>query len=617
MNKTYDRINWENYPSDATPLNEQNLNKMDSSVDELDNRVISLDIAKFDKTEAQELFKDVSLDGKTGIITFTLYSGATRTIDTLLEKIAINFDYDAETERLIIILNDGTIKYIDLSALITEYEFLDSDTIAFSVSTEGKVSAIVKEGSIEEKHLRPDYLAEIKVEAAKAQTSATNAANSETNAKKSETAAKSSETNAATSATSASESATTATQKATEAATSAANAENSATSAYNSATTATNKAKTASESATNAANSASTATAKANAASASATDADYYAKKSQSYAVGGTGTRENEDSDNAKYYYEQAKHISQGGNGLVPMGTISFANIPTSNIVPNSMYNISDNFTSDERFLDGGGIFYGKGSNIYYTVDGKWDVLAASSVTGVKGNKESAYRQGNVNITPSNIGALPENGNAVSATKATQDGDGNNIVDTYLTKTGDTTDNIATFYEPEVKDDEYVDTMLFSGDPHNNLFNRIAVFFNNVRYLYKMLGTIDISAIGDGSVTGAIKALGYQDEYYAINGLIFTRNGKNVIVSSNGSRANVADIVATTIPQEFCPRFDTRIPIIVSSGTYNNVNGDLTIHPSGQMRVYCNNTNTYGGGSYATVYTGILLVNGSYIATDI
>ena len=28
MNKTYGRINWENYPSDETPLNESNLNKM-------------------------------------------------------------------------------------------------------------------------------------------------------------------------------------------------------------------------------------------------------------------------------------------------------------------------------------------------------------------------------------------------------------------------------------------------------------------------------------------------------------------------------------------------------------------------------------------------------------
>lgn len=129
-----------------------------------------------------------------------------------------------------------------------------------------------------------------------------------------------------------------------------------------------------------------------------------YAILSKSYAVGGTGTRENEDVDNAKYYYEQAKHISQGGNGLVPLGTIAFENLPTEDILTNAMYNISNDFTSDERFLDGGGILYGKGSNVFYTADGKWDVLAASDVKGVKGEAEDTFRQGNVNITKGNIG---------------------------------------------------------------------------------------------------------------------------------------------------------------------------------------------------------------------
>lgn len=129
-----------------------------------------------------------------------------------------------------------------------------------------------------------------------------------------------------------------------------------------------------------------------------------YAILSKSYAVGGTGTRENEDIDNAKYYYEQAKHISQGGNGLVPLGTIAFENLPTEDILTNAMYNISNDFTSDERFLDGGGILYGKGSNVFYTVDGKWDVLAASDVKGIKGEAEDTFRQGNVNITKGNIG---------------------------------------------------------------------------------------------------------------------------------------------------------------------------------------------------------------------
>ena len=178
-----------------------------------------------------------------------------------------------------------------------------------------------------------------------------------------------------------------------------------------------------------------------------------YAILSKSYAVGGTGTRENEDIDNAKYYYEQAKHISQGGNGLVPLGTIAFENLPTEDILTNAMYNISNDFTSDERFLDGGGILYGKGSNVFYTVDGKWDVLAASDVKGIKGEAEDTFRQGNVNITKGNIGL------------------------------------------------ENVDN---TSDADKPISNEQQAEFDRIDSL---LGNTDISAIGDGTITGAVSTL--------------------------------------------------------------------------------------------------------------
>ena len=44
MQKAYNRINWANHPSDETPLNETNLNKMDAAIDELDNRIIEQDL---------------------------------------------------------------------------------------------------------------------------------------------------------------------------------------------------------------------------------------------------------------------------------------------------------------------------------------------------------------------------------------------------------------------------------------------------------------------------------------------------------------------------------------------------------------------------------------------
>ena len=44
MQKAYSRIDWENYPSEKTPLNEPNLNKMDAAIDELDNRIIEQEL---------------------------------------------------------------------------------------------------------------------------------------------------------------------------------------------------------------------------------------------------------------------------------------------------------------------------------------------------------------------------------------------------------------------------------------------------------------------------------------------------------------------------------------------------------------------------------------------
>lgn len=321
MNKTYGRINWENYPSDETPLNESNLNKIDVATDEIDNRVITLDTTKATKAEVSTLVQDVAFEENTGIITITKKNGSKITIDTQMEKIAVNFSYNAETQQIILTLIDGTRQYIDLSALITQYEFLDSDTVAFSIDSTGKVSAIVKEASIQEKHLQPNYLADIKVEVAKAQASQSAAAKSESNAKASETAAAASESNAAASANTA-----------------------------------------------------------------------------QNYAVA--------DTDSAKYYYEQAKQISESFSGaLRPMGTVAFANLPAlSEADGGSMYNISDQFTTTAEFKEGAGNTIPAGANVYKTEDGKWDVLAGTPVTGVKGSAESEYRRGNVNITAENVG---------------------------------------------------------------------------------------------------------------------------------------------------------------------------------------------------------------------
>jgi hypothetical protein len=188
--KIYSREYWENLPSEKTAINRNRLNNIEGGIDAIDDRVCALDTTKVDLTKANELVKEILWDESNGTLTVVKMNGSKAVIDTKLEKLAVNFKYDPESQQLVITLDDGTAQNVDLSALITQYEFLDSDTIAFAIGSDGKVSAIVKEGSIQEKHLRPDYLADIKVESAKAVNSATNAKASETNAAKSAADAK-------------------------------------------------------------------------------------------------------------------------------------------------------------------------------------------------------------------------------------------------------------------------------------------------------------------------------------------------------------------------------------------------------------------------------------------
>ena len=220
------------------------------------------------------------------------------------------------------------------------------------------------------------------------------------------------------------------------------------------------------------------------AAAESEANALSYRDYAKSYALGTNGVvRPGDEIDNALYFYEQVKRISQGLQGaLMPMGTITFAQLPTVTAQAGYMYNISDGFTTDETFNEGAGHEYPAGTNVYLTADGKWDCMAGTAVGGVKGAKEATYRQGLVEITPENIGALPED--------------------------GDSAENTVTFETADAAEaNVWTDVdVLVGGEKHKSIFRKVSMMFKNVRYLYKMLGTTDISALGDGTCTGAIAA---------------------------------------------------------------------------------------------------------------
>ena len=157
--------------------------------------------------------------------------------------------------------------------------------------------------------------------AASTATSAKTAAQTaETNAKASETAAASSKTAAATSASKAENAqsaaedaqaaAETAASTATSAKTAAETAKTGAVSAQSKAQSAQSKAQSAQAKAEGAAADAEESAA---AAAQSATQVAANSKTAESWAVGGTGTREGEDSNNAKYWCESAQAIAGGG----------------------------------------------------------------------------------------------------------------------------------------------------------------------------------------------------------------------------------------------------------------------------------------------------------------
>ena len=302
-----------------------------------------------------------------------------------------------------------------------------------------------------------------------ASTSATNAKASETNSKTSETNAKKSETNASTSATNAKASETKAKASETSASTSATNAkasetkakeyeesahstittineaaeatrlnkeasarseanakasENQALSYKNSASaseqaskTSETNAKTYADNASASATSASTSASEASKSKTSASDSASQAKTSETNAKTSETNSAKSESE-AQKYAKQVKEISESFSGaLRPLGTINFANLPsTADANSGDMYNITDQFTTTDDFKEGAGNIIPAGSNVYLTIDRYWDVLAGTPVTGVKGNSESLYRRGNVNITPANIGALSTNGEASNTT---------------------------------------------------------------------------------------------------------------------------------------------------------------------------------------------------------
>ena len=167
--KIYSREYWENFPSEKTAINKNRLNNIEGGIDAIDDRVCALDTTKVDLTKANELVKEILWDESNGTLTVVKMNGSRAVIDTKLEKLAVNFSFDEANQRLVIILDDGSKQCVDLSAFVTPLEFKDGDIIYFSVVDGNLVSAGIKDGTISEEKLRPNFLADIKIKVGEAE----------------------------------------------------------------------------------------------------------------------------------------------------------------------------------------------------------------------------------------------------------------------------------------------------------------------------------------------------------------------------------------------------------------------------------------------------------------
>ena len=256
---------------------------LDAFNDALTDRYTKAETNSYVGQETENLVETVHVDLTTGVITVTKKDGSKETFDTALEKVPATMALvDEESGTYLVITNvDGSQTKTDVSKLIDTYTFQNSAEVAFSVDGSGNnktVTASIRPASIGLDRFTLEVTQKLEQYNATSKANADAAAASETNAKGSETAASGSASQSAQSAGAASGSATQAAQSAGAAAASAESAQSNAAQAL----------------------------AAKNAAEASAT-------LSQSWTEGGTGIREGENTNNAKYWAGVAQGAAGGG----------------------------------------------------------------------------------------------------------------------------------------------------------------------------------------------------------------------------------------------------------------------------------------------------------------
>ena len=172
-------ITWKNFTDTSTPLSAANLQKSHSAINDMDNEVYAafqlVDQTKMDKADAGSMLAGIDYYENTGTFVFHYFDSTEHPdfrINTNLEKIVVNFSYNPLTQKLELVQSDGTTVEVDLSAFVANPDLVDSTEIHWTINASGQISASIKNNSITDEKMQPNYLADITEQAGNAEASA-------------------------------------------------------------------------------------------------------------------------------------------------------------------------------------------------------------------------------------------------------------------------------------------------------------------------------------------------------------------------------------------------------------------------------------------------------------
>jgi hypothetical protein len=156
------RINWEDEPSVASPINAVNLNKIDYAVYEHDQTMQAWDTTKANQNDLLQTVKTITYNTETGAFRFTWWNNDYLDVDLNIEKIPVSFSM-SEQGVITMTTADGTTYTADVASLIKTYTFSNSSEIIWTVTTDASgnktVSASIANGSIAGSKLETNFLA--------------------------------------------------------------------------------------------------------------------------------------------------------------------------------------------------------------------------------------------------------------------------------------------------------------------------------------------------------------------------------------------------------------------------------------------------------------------------